>query len=122
MGNAREGDRGADFDGRAGGPLKPGVGLSGVVPLPDKASLPLARAFWPSTRTRSPLVLRTLLRRCMGRGTQGSFDSALLRFASQRSAQDDTVGRVRTEADSSPSASLRVGMTIENYLVCRMPA
>jgi len=46
----------------AGGPFKPSFGLSGAVRQLNRVSLPLARAFLPSTRTRSPLVLRALLR------------------------------------------------------------
>ena len=46
----------------AGGPFKPSVGLSGAVLRLDGVFLPLARGFLPSTRTRSPLVLRSPLR------------------------------------------------------------
>lgn len=46
----------------AGGPLKPSFGLSGAVRQLDRASLPLARAFLPSTRTQPPLGLRSRLR------------------------------------------------------------
>ena len=45
--------------GEAGAPFKPSFGLSGAVRQPDKVCLPLARAFLPSTRTQSPLVLRS---------------------------------------------------------------
>src|ERR1019366_5185029 len=39
--------------------LDTSFGLSGAVRRPDKVCLPLARAFLPSTRTQSPLVLRS---------------------------------------------------------------
>ena len=37
----------------AGGPLKPGFGLSGAVRRPDKVFPPLVRVFVPCIRTRS---------------------------------------------------------------------
>jgi len=41
----------------AGGPFKPGFGLSGAVPLLDRVFLPLVRVFVSSLPTRSPACL-----------------------------------------------------------------
>ena len=46
----------------AGGPLKPGFGLSGEVPPLDRVCLPLVRVFVPSILTRSPPVPHSQMR------------------------------------------------------------